>query len=110
MFKSSNNASLSRDEIFKITGPYFQSRNQMNKVDYDHPDYVLFIQVICNMCFISFVDNFFKYRKYNLIEMGCKFGEKPVKKDPAPTPTTSSTLTALDSSTTTQTANLEESK
>ena len=73
IFKSSNNHSLSRDEIFKLVGAYFNSKNKLNKVDFDNPDYVLLIQVICNIAFISFVDNYFNFRKYNIIEMGAKF-------------------------------------
>ena len=73
IYKSSNNHSLSRDEMFKLVGSYFGSKNKLNKVDFDNPDYVLLIQVICNIAFISFVDNYFNYRKYNIIEMGAKF-------------------------------------
>ncbi len=73
IYKSSNNQSLSRDEMFKLVGSYFNSKNKLNKVDFDNPDYVLLIQVICNIAFISFVDNYFNYRKYNIVEMGAKF-------------------------------------
>lgn len=76
MFKSSNNSSLSREEIFKIGTDYFQSINKLNKVDFDKPDYVLYVQVICNICFISLLENYFNYKKYNLIEMGCKYEAK----------------------------------
>ncbi len=73
IFKSSNNSSLSRDQIFKIGTDYFQSLNKLNKVDFINPDYVLFIQVICNICYVSLLENYFNYKKYNLIEMGCKY-------------------------------------
>ena len=73
MFKASNNASISRESVFKFAGAYVQSKNKSNKVDFDAPEYVLFIQIICNICYISFMRNYFKYRKYNLIEMGSKY-------------------------------------
>lgn len=76
VFKTSNNNVLSRDEAFKVVGAYMQSKNKLNKVDFDNPDYVLLINVICNLCFVSFVENYFQYRKYNLIEMGAKFNKK----------------------------------
>ena len=76
IYKSSNNTSLSRDSIFKMIGTYLQSKNKSNKVDFDKPDYVILIQVICNMCFISMVRNYFDYKKYNLVEQGNKFNEK----------------------------------
>jgi len=73
VLKNANNHSLSRDEIFKMCGVYFNSKNSKNKVDFDQPDYVLNIGIICNIAFISFVDNYFNFRKYNIIEMGAKF-------------------------------------
>jgi tRNA acetyltransferase TAN1 len=83
IFKASNNGSISRDEIFKIVGKYMLSKNKANKVDFDKPDYVLLIHIVTNMCFLSFVRNYFEYRKYNLVEMGAKFidaNEKTTKK------------------------------
>ena len=73
IFKASNNASISREDIFKVAGAYFHSKNSANKVDFDKPDFVLLIQIICNMCFISFVGKYFEYKKYNFIEQGSKF-------------------------------------
>lgn len=75
VFKSSNNNVISREDVFKLVGNYFQSKNKNNKVDFDNPDYVILINVICNLCYISFVDRFFEFRKYNLIEMGAKFSK-----------------------------------
>ncbi|CAF0728714.1 unnamed protein product [Brachionus calyciflorus] len=81
VFKTSNNNVLSRDEVFKLVGGYMQSKNKQNKVDFDNPDYVVIINVICNLCFVSFVGNYFQYRKYNLIEMGTKFNKKNDKQE-----------------------------
>lgn len=57
VFKQSNNASLSRDEIFKMIGVYLQSKNRLNKVDFDKPDYVILIQVI-NLISIKYKDHY----------------------------------------------------
>jgi hypothetical protein len=73
VFKTSNNNVLSRDGVFKLCGSYMQAKNKSIKVDFDRPDYVLLIHVICNICYVSFLKNYFDYRKYNLIEMGSKF-------------------------------------
>ena len=83
VFKTSNNGSLSRENIFKIVGNYMSSKNKANKVDFSNADYVVIINVVCNMCFLSFVKNFDKYRKFNLIEMGAKF--TPILPSPANT-------------------------
>ena len=85
VFKSSNNNQVTRDSILKLAGAYIQSKNRLNKVDFDKPDYVIFVHVICNMCFISFLSKFFDYRKYNLIEMGCKFSTDLTAKNAAAT-------------------------
>ncbi len=55
------------------------SVNKKIKVDFDQPDYVIMIHVICNICFIGFLRNYFEYRKYNLIEMGVKVSDQLVK-------------------------------
>lgn len=73
VWKTSNNSSLKREDVFRIVGTYFQEKNKANKVNFDEPDYVLILHVICNMCFISFVKNYFQYKKYNFIEQGSKF-------------------------------------
>ncbi len=90
IFKTSNNGTLSRDEIFKSVGNYLHSINKQIKVDFDQPDYVIMIHVICNICFIGFLRNYFEYRKYNLIEMGVKVSDQLVKgnKQSLPPPTT----------------------
>lgn len=80
VFKSSNNGNVKRDDVFRSVGNYLQSKNKQNKVDFDEPDYVVLIHVICNICYLSFVKKFFQYRKYNLIEMGTKFNPQPIKK------------------------------
>ena len=80
VFKASNNGSISREEVYKMIGAYMQSKNKLNKVDFDNPDYVILIQVICNMCLISFVKNYFEYKKYNLVEHGNKFNQAIINK------------------------------
>ncbi len=76
IYKSSNNSTLKRDDIIKIVNKYFQAKNSNNKVEYDAPDYVILVQVIRNMCFISFLKEYFNYRKYNLVEMGIKYSSE----------------------------------
>lgn len=73
VFKTSNNSSIKREDVFRIVGTYFHEKNQANKVDFDAPEYVLIIQIICKMCFVSLVKNYFEYKKYNFVEQGSKF-------------------------------------
>ena len=76
IFKSSNNSTLKREDIIKIVNTYFQTKNSQNKVDYDQPDFVILVQVIRNICFISYLKEYFVYRKYNLVEMGIKYSKE----------------------------------
>ena len=78
MFKSSNNSTLKRDDVIKIVNSYFQGKNSQNKVDFDQPDFVILIQVIRNICFVSYLKEYFVYRKYNLVEMGIKYSAEEV--------------------------------
>jgi len=73
IFKTSNNGSLKREDAFRMVGNYFQTKNPANKVDFDAPEYVLILNIICNMCFVSFVKNYFEYKKYNFIEYAAQF-------------------------------------
>ncbi len=73
LFKTSNNGSISRENVIKLVNNYLKTKNPSNTIDHDNPDFVVLIQVIRNMCFISYLKDYFNYRKYNLIEMGAKF-------------------------------------
>ena len=73
VFKTSNNSSIKRDDVFRMVGTHFQNLNPGNKVNFDAPEYVLILTVICKMCFVSFVKNYFEYKKYNFTEHGSKF-------------------------------------
>lgn len=101
VFKTSNNNNLSRDTIFKLVGSYMQSKNKSIKVDFDQPDYVLVIHVICNLAYVSFLRNYFDYRKYNLVEMGAKFistGSKSTNADTKLEPVKEKSATVNDDS------------
>ncbi len=95
LFKTSNNGSISRDDVIKLVNNYFRSKNPNNQIDHDNPDFVVLIQIIRNMCFISYLKNYFNYRKYNLIEMGAKFvnAEKAQEKSVIETETEASDKT-----------------
>lgn len=73
VYKTSNNSSIKREDVFRMVGTHFQSINPANKVDFDAPEYVLIFTVICKICFISFVKNYHEYKRYNLVEQGNKY-------------------------------------
>jgi hypothetical protein len=76
VFKASNNGSLSRENIFRLIGAYLTGKNRLNKVDFENPDYVCIVSVVCKIAFISFVPHYHEYKRYNLIEIGAKFTPK----------------------------------
>ncbi len=84
VYKNSNNKSIQREDVFRMVGGYFQDKNPANKVDFDEPEYVLVLQVICKLCFVSFVRNYFEFKKYNFIEQGSKFSAASLKNNVPP--------------------------
>lgn len=79
--RSSNNASISRDNVIKLINNYFKTKSSLNKIDHDNPDVLVIVNTIRNICFISYVKNFFEYRKYNLVEMSVKYCVKEKKQE-----------------------------
>jgi tRNA acetyltransferase TAN1 len=79
--RSSNNGSISRDNVIKLIITYFKTKSQLNRIDHDNPDVLIIVNTIRNICFLSYVKNFFEYRKYNLVEMSVKHCVKEEKND-----------------------------
>ena len=73
IFKATNNGSLSKESVYQMAADYWQTRDMPVKVDFENPDYVIYVQVICTIGYVCFLKDFYKYRKYNLIEVGSKF-------------------------------------
>ena len=69
VFKTRNNSSLSREDIIPSLGQIIKDLNPLHRVNHNTPDYVVLVEIVGNICCMSVVKDFFKFRKYNLHEV-----------------------------------------
>ena len=67
--KIRNNQSISRMAILPNLGRIIKEMNPLHSLCYDEPDLVILIEIIRNICCISVIKDFFRFRKYNLHEV-----------------------------------------
>ena len=67
--KIRNNQSISRMAILPNLGRIIKEMNPLHSLCYDEPELVILIEVIRNICCISVIRDFFRFRKYNLLEV-----------------------------------------
>ncbi|XP_069124551.1 THUMP domain-containing protein 1-like [Argopecten irradians] len=70
-FKARNNNSndIARTSSQTIIGQIIKTLNPLHSVNFDNPDVVVIVEVIGNVCCLAIVRDFFKFRKYNLVEV-----------------------------------------
>ena len=66
MWKIRCNDNVKRDDILPLLIDYMNSVNHAHRTDYSNPNIVLHFDVVGPVCFISVLQDFFKYKKYNL--------------------------------------------
>lgn len=69
IYNHRNNSSLNRDEIIKEVAAIVSSKNEKHVVNLKNPDLAVILEVIRNVCLMSVVQDYFKYRKYNLHQL-----------------------------------------
>ncbi|XP_050410082.2 THUMP domain-containing protein 1 [Patella vulgata] len=69
IFKARNNNNIGRDSIIPELSHLVTELNPAHTVEYDNPDCLIFVQVLCTICCISILKNFTKFKKYNLQEI-----------------------------------------
>lgn len=67
--KIRNNNSLSKTTILPALGKIIKEMNPLHSLCYDEPDLVIIIEVVNKACCFSVVEDFFKFRRYNLHEI-----------------------------------------
>lgn len=71
IFNKRFNSSVSRDLIIKELAELIVLKNNENKADLKNPHYSVIVEIIKGICLLSIVENYYTFRKYNLIEI-CK--------------------------------------
>jgi len=84
LYKSRYNNSLSREVIIRSVADAVADVNPLNTVNLTDPKYVVVVEVLKNICCLSVITDFNKFRKYNLIE--ASNDPKAEKGDDEPSP------------------------
>ncbi|XP_076075097.1 THUMP domain-containing protein 1-like [Mytilus galloprovincialis] len=68
VFTRRNNNEISRETVIPKLGHIIKDFNPLHRVNHVTPDYVILVEIIGKLCCLSVVKDFFKFKKYNLIE------------------------------------------
>ena len=69
LFKTRNNNQVKRDDVFRIIGSVMRSQTQPWTVELDDPDICIVVEIIRTVCCLGIVTDFYKKKKYNLVEL-----------------------------------------
>ncbi|KAJ1097151.1 hypothetical protein NDU88_002278 [Pleurodeles waltl] len=83
-YKARNNGHLDREQVIKELAGIVGSLNPENKVDLTNPQYTVVVEIIKNVCCITVVEDYIRFRKYNLQEV-VKESKKETADDPLTT-------------------------
>ncbi|XP_077257044.1 THUMP domain-containing protein 1 homolog isoform X2 [Temnothorax americanus] len=71
VFNRRSNNSIKRDEIIEDLAEIILRKNPGNKADLKNPDIAVIVEAIRGICLLSIAPNYYKFKKYNLLEI-CK--------------------------------------
>ncbi|XP_076649241.1 THUMP domain-containing protein 1 [Halictus rubicundus] len=69
VFNRHSNHSIHREEIIKDLAEIISKKNPGNKADLKNPELAVIVEVIRGVCLISVAPNYYKFKKYNLLEI-----------------------------------------
>ncbi|XP_078521218.1 THUMP domain-containing protein 1 [Lissotriton helveticus] len=69
VYKARNNGHLDREEVIKELAGIVGSLNPENKVDLTNPQYTVVVEIIKSVCCMTVVEDYVRFRKYNLQEV-----------------------------------------
>ncbi|XP_015610113.1 THUMP domain-containing protein 1 homolog isoform X2 [Cephus cinctus] len=78
VFNRHSNNSIERMKVIEELASIISEKNPGNKADLKNPEVAVVVEVIRGNCLISIAPNYFKYKKYNLLEL-CNLKEKDDK-------------------------------
>lgn len=64
-----NNNSIKRDEIIEDLAEIILKKNPGNKADLKNPEIAVVVEVVRGICLFSIAPNYYKFKKYNLLEI-----------------------------------------
>ncbi|KYM83282.1 THUMP domain-containing protein 1 like protein [Atta colombica] len=69
VFNRRSNNSIKRDEIIEDLAEIILKKNPGNKADLKNPDIAVIVEVIRGVCLFSVAPHYYKFKKYNLLEI-----------------------------------------
>ena len=69
IFKARLNQNFFKQDAIDIIGEIMKDLCPSAKVDYKNPDLAIVFEVMKSHCCVSALPNYYKYKKYNLIEL-----------------------------------------
>ncbi|KYN41472.1 THUMP domain-containing protein 1 like protein [Trachymyrmex septentrionalis] len=69
VFNRRSNNSIKRDEIIEDLAEIILKKNPGNKADLKNPDIAVIVEVIRGVCLFSIAPHYYKFKKYNLLEI-----------------------------------------
>lgn len=82
VYKIRCNNSINKEMIFSIVGRALRTLDVEIKVNFDNPDIVISVDVLQKICCLSILPEYFKFKKYNLHELGNNPSETPKEELP----------------------------
>lgn len=68
-FKARNNASIGRTEVINTLAAMIHAKNPSIKADLKNPEVVINVDIIGQICCLSVLPEYYRFKKYNLIEI-----------------------------------------
>ena len=68
MFKKRMNNNFEKSDAIDLVNAILRKSNPSMKVDYKDPEFVIMFEVMKGYCCISILANYFKFKKYNILE------------------------------------------
>ena len=69
IFKSRLNQSFFKQDAIDVVGKIMKELNPNAQVEYKNPDLAIIFEIMKSHCCLSVLPNYYKYKKYNLIEL-----------------------------------------
>lgn len=79
MYKSRFNQTLKRTDVIRSLAEIVVEKNPAHKVDLTDPDLAIVVEIIKNLCCVSVLQNYTKFKKYNLSELYGEFRSEPAE-------------------------------
>ncbi|XP_011873543.1 PREDICTED: THUMP domain-containing protein 1 homolog [Vollenhovia emeryi] len=83
VFNRRSNNSIKRNEIIEDLAEIIMKKNPGNKADLKNPDIAVIVEVIRGICLLSIAPNYYKFKKYNLLEICNSTRNKIIPKEEA---------------------------